>query len=84
MQNYLRYIFHKDSTSTPTYEIYSELECLGDTHIVRELRLTMIIFLEYTVTSIINHENKRICPGIMIPTRWLLLLGANEVHALYD
>ncbi len=22
-------------------------------------------------------------PGIMIPTRWRLLLGANEVHTLY-
>ena len=27
------------------------------THIVHELRLAMIIFLECTVTSVINHEN---------------------------
>ncbi len=58
MQSYQCYIFHNDCTSTLTYEIYSELVYLGDTHIVRELRLTMIIFLECTVTSLINHEKK--------------------------
>ena len=26
---------------------------------------------------------KAVYPGIMIPTRWRLLLGANKVHALY-
>ncbi len=29
-------------------------------------------------------HQKRIYPGILIPTRWRLLLGGNEVHALYE
>ncbi len=55
---------------------------LSHYHIVRELRLAVILFFRvYDLMG--TFVLKRIYTGIMIPTRWRLLLGANKVHALY-